>query len=60
MEEVTIYKFQLEQILEALRLTSNIHNCKSKETCFDRQVTQSYQYAENALEGNKNKKVGYV
>ena len=42
MEEITIYKFQLEVIIEALRLTSNIHECSKGETCFDRQVRQAY------------------
>ena len=53
MEKVTIYKFQLETILEALRITSNIHNCSEGKTCFDRQVRQAYEYSKNALEGNK-------
>lgn len=25
MEEITIYRFQLETIIEALRITSNLH-----------------------------------
>lgn len=60
MEEVTIYKFQLEAIKEALRLTSNIHGCEKGETCFDRQVRQSKKYAENALEGKKDEEVRYI
>ena len=55
MEKVTIYKFQLETILEALRITSNIHNCSEGKTCFDRQVRQAYEYSKNALEGNELK-----
>lgn len=51
MKEVIIYKFQLEAILESLRLTSRIHNCKNGETCFDRTVRDAYLYAENALNG---------
>ena len=54
MEKVTIYKFQLKTILEALRITSNIHNCSEGKTCFDRQVRQAYEYSKNALEGNEN------
>ena len=60
MEEITIYKFQLEVIIEALRLTSNIHECSKGETCFDRQVRQAYEYAKNALKGDKNVEVSYI
>lgn len=59
MEEITIYKFQLEAIAEALRITSNIHNSKDGRTCHDRQVRQSLQFAKNALEGKKDVIVKY-
>ena len=60
MEEITIYKFQLEQILEALRITSNIHNCSNGITCHDRQVRQAYRYAQNALDGKKDTIENYM
>ena len=60
MEEITIYKFQLEAIYNALRLTANMHDSRKGETCFDRQVRQSEQYAKNALEGNKDIEVKYI
>lgn len=60
MEEITIYKFQLETILEALRLTANFHHSRNGETCFDRQVRQAEQYAKNALECKKDKIVKYI
>lgn len=60
MEEITIYRFQLEAIEDALRLTANIHDSRKGETCFDRQVRQSEQYAINALEGNYKKQVNYI
>jgi hypothetical protein len=60
MEEVTIYKFQLEHIKEALRIVSFNYNCASKKTCMDRMVTQAKQYAENALNGEKDNIVKYV
>lgn len=61
MEEITIYKHQLESIREALRVTANIHNSrKNKETCHDRMVIQAEQYAENALNGEKDKRVPYI
>lgn len=60
MEEITIYKFQLENIIEALRITSNIHNSGSLVTSHDRQVRSALQYAKNALDGNKDIKVNYM
>lgn len=60
MEEITIYKFQLESILEALRLTMILHNSKDGATCFDRQVRQSYKYVENALQSNKDARINYI
>lgn len=60
MEEITIYRFQLEEIKEALRMTSNLHNCEKGETCFDRTVRQAKKFAENALDGKKDEKVKYM
>ena len=60
MEEITIYKFQLETILEALRITSNIHESSKGLTSHDRQVRQAYQYAKNALGGDKDIRVNYI
>lgn len=60
MEEIRIYKFQLEAIKEALRVTANIHNSRKGETCHDRMVRQAEQYAINALEGNYKKQVSYI
>lgn len=60
MEEITIYKFQLEIIIEALRITSNIHNSSTLETSHDRQVRSALQYAKNALIGNKDIQVNYM
>lgn len=60
MKEVIIYEFQLKAIIEALRITSNIHDCNQGITCYDRQVRQAYEFAKNALEGNKDKEVNYL
>lgn len=60
MEEIIIYKFQLENIEDALRITSNIHKSSEGKTCHDRQVRQAYQYAKNALAGEKDKEVPYM
>lgn len=59
MDEITIYKFQLDVIINALRITSNIHNSTNCETCHDRQVVQALEYAKNALNGEKDKRVPY-
>ena len=52
MKKVEIYEFQSKQIYEALRLTANIHKSRKGETCFDRTVRQTEQYAQNAIDGN--------
>jgi len=57
MEEITIYRFQLEAIKDALRITANIHHSSKRVTCHDRQVMQGYHYAENALAGQKDREV---
>jgi hypothetical protein len=60
MKEIVIYEFQLKTIIEALRITSNIHNSSQGKTCYDRQVRQAYEYAKNALNGEKDTVVNYV
>jgi hypothetical protein len=60
MEEITIYKFQLEIIIEALRITSNIHESSKGKTCHDRQVRQALEFAKNALKGEKDVTVQYM
>ncbi len=60
MKEIIIYEFQLENIIEALRITSNIHNCSKGETSHDRQVRAALQYAKNALYGDKDTEVNYM
>lgn len=59
MDEITIYKFQLDVIINALRITSNIHHSSNCTTSHDRQVTQAIEYAKNALNGEKEKRVPY-
>lgn len=60
MEEIIIYKFQLERIIEALRITSNIHKSNEGVTCHDRQVRQALQYAKNALAEKKDIEINYA
>lgn len=60
MEKVEIYRFQLENIDEALRLTSNLENCESGATCFDRMVRRAKRHAENALNGDIDIEVNYI
>lgn len=54
MEEITIYKFQLENIADALRMTANHLNSRKGETAMDRSIRDAEQYAKNALAGNKD------
>jgi len=60
MNKIEIYKFQLETIQEALRITSNIHNSSLGKTCHDRQVRQAKKYTDNALEGKIDVRVNYM
>lgn len=60
MKEITIYEFQLETIIDALRITSRIHDSSKGATCHDRQVRQAYEYAKNALKGEKDTEVIYM
>lgn len=59
MEEITIYKFQLEAIYDALRITANIHESHKLKTSHDRQVIHAKEYAMNALDGRKDTIVKY-
>lgn len=63
MEKVEIYRFQLEEIIDALRMTANIHGSRnpSKEgqTCHDRTVVKAEKFAKNALEGNIDREVSH-
>jgi hypothetical protein len=60
MKEVVIYEFQLKAISEALRVVANVYDCREKKTCLDRMVTQAEIFANNALNGEKDKRVPYV
>lgn len=58
-EKIEIYKWQLEDIEDALRLTANLHDSRKGKTCFDRQVRQAETFAKNALNGEIDKEVSY-
>ncbi len=60
MDKITIYKFQLEAISDALRLTANINGCREKKTSYDRQVCSAEKYANNALNGKIDDQVDYI
>jgi len=55
MEEITVYKYQLELIENALRLTNNINKCSNKkdQTSFDRDVVQALGTVKNLINGDK-------
>lgn len=54
MEEIIIYKYQLKDIQNTLRLAIIINDCNKKETCFDRQMIKAKLFVDNALEGKIN------
>lgn len=56
MKEVIIYEYQLKEIIDALRLSANINGCWTKESAYARTLMLAYQYANNAIEGQKDKK----
>lgn len=49
MEELKIYEFQAKQIEDTFRLVARALNSKSKETCLDRDVMQSWEMIKNVL-----------
>ena len=57
MKELKIYEFQAKHILNALNSAVRIHKCKSKETCFDRDIMQALGFIENALNKDIDKEV---
>jgi hypothetical protein len=60
MEEIIIYKYQLQIIIDALRLTANYGDCRKGLTCYDRQVRQAEQFAINVMNNEKDKQVKYM
>lgn len=57
MEKIELYKFQAKIIYDALRLSARTLNSKDKETSMDRDIMQALGYIENALSGDKDKRV---
>ena len=53
MDEIIIYKYQLKDIQNALRLAIHINGCHNKkdQTCFDRQMLKAKLFVDNALNG---------
>lgn len=51
MDELKIYKFQLEQIKDTLRIVANLLNSRTKETSLDRDIMVSIGMIDNALNG---------
>jgi len=54
MEKIELYEFQAKRIEDTLRLVANLLHSRSKETCLDRDVMQSWEFIKNAL----NKDIG--
>ncbi len=49
MEELKIYEFQAKHIEDALRNAVKYLKSKDKETCFDRDVMQAWEFIKNVL-----------
>ena len=60
MEEYKIYEFQAKQIEDTLRLVANRLNSKSKETCLDRDIIQSWKMIKNVLKRDIDKHVSRI
>lgn len=59
VELKSIYDFQLDEIIEALKITSINNKCSRKITAFDRIVSRALDYAQNVKNGHKDKYVQY-
>jgi hypothetical protein len=57
MDKLKIYKFQLEQIKDTLRLVANLLNSIEKETYLDRDIMVSIGMVDNALKGEIDNRV---
>lgn len=57
MKELKIYEFQTKQIENTLRLVARLLNSKSKESCLDRDIMQSWEMIKNVIQENINKRV---
>lgn len=55
---IIIPKWKFKTIENALRLTHRINNCSTKETAFDREVVEAYDYAKCALAEPSNENSG--
>jgi len=49
MKELKIYEFQAKKIEDTFRLVARILESKSKTTCLDRDVMQSWEMIKNVL-----------
>jgi hypothetical protein len=50
MDKITqITLWQLHDVENALRMTSMLYKCHTKETCFDREICKAWDYCKSAL-----------
>jgi rubrerythrin len=52
---IQIPKWQFKHIQDVLRMANNIHHAHEQKTCFERQLTKAYNWANNALADSKSK-----
>lgn len=55
MKEIVIYEYQLKAIRDALTLIANTYECREQKSCLHRMLIQAERFAENALNGDKDK-----
>lgn len=56
MEELKIYEFQAKRLEDTLRLVVRTLNSKSRETCLDRDIMQSWEMIKNVLNKTPDKR----
>lgn len=56
MKEIVIYEYQLDEIINALRLCGNVLNTQTKTSCLDRVVEKAKKFAQNAKDGKINER----
>ena len=57
MKELKIYEFQAKEIEDTFRMIANLLESKSKKTCLDRDIMQSWEMIKNVLKEQPDTRV---
>lgn len=57
MKELRIYEFQAKQIEDTLRIVERVLESKTRKTCLDRDVMQSWKMIQNVISGKIDERV---